>query len=190
MGVSGSGKTTIMEQLVARLGWPSAEADAAMPEANIEKMRSGHPLTDEDRWPWLRALAAWIGEREAAGQDAVMTCSALKRAYRDLLRDGHPSVWFVELDVSRPELERRVTSRHHEYMPASLLDSQLETLERLEPDEPGAIVRADREPDAVATEILARLAADRPGAVPEARDDGRKLPPLDPAASATSPDPR
>jgi gluconokinase len=163
MGVSGSGKSTVMAELVRRVGWRSAEADEFMPAANIEKMRSGHPLTDEDRWPWLRALAAWIGEREAAGESGVMTCSALRRPYRDLLRDGHPSVWFAELDVPEAELANRLEHRSGHYMPASLLQSQLDTLEPLDPDEPGARIAADRPADVVAEAILTALAFDRPG---------------------------
>jgi gluconokinase len=166
MGVSGSGKSTIMTELARRLGWPSAEADEFMPAANVEKMRSGHPLTDEDRWPWLRALAGWVGDREAAGESAIMTCSALRRAYRDLLRDGHPSVWFVELDVPAAELADRLEHRTGHYMPASLLGSQLDTLEPLDADEPGLHVAADRPPEIVVDDILAALARDRPDAVP------------------------
>src|SRR5437763_16035347 len=97
MGVSGSGKTTVATGLAKRLGWVFAEGDDFHPAANVEKMRAGIALTDDDRWPWLATLAAWIGEREAAGQDAVLTCSALKRAYRDVLADGHPSVRFVHI---------------------------------------------------------------------------------------------
>jgi gluconokinase len=161
MGVSGSGKSTVLAGLRERLGWATAEADEFMLLANVEKMRAGHALTDEDRWPWLRALAGWIGEREAAGENALMTCSALRRPYRDLLRANHPSVWFASLAVPADELRRRVESRHHEYMPASLLDSQLATLEPLGPDEPGAEVRADGAPAAVVEEILAALRSAR-----------------------------
>jgi gluconokinase len=163
MGVSGSGKSTVMGELIGRLGWRSAEADEFMPAANVDKMRAGHPLTDEDRWPWLRALADWTGEREAASESAVMTCSALRRPYRDLLRDGHDSVWFAELDVPEAELADRLAHRSGHYMPASLLRSQLDTLEPLEPDEPGARIAADRPAHVVAEAILAALAFDRPG---------------------------
>jgi gluconokinase len=166
MGVSGSGKSTVMSELERRLGWPSAEADEFMPPANVQKMRSGHPLTDEDRWPWLQALAGWVGDREAARESAIMTCSALRRPYRDLLRDGHPSVWFVELDVPPGELARRLQHRTGHYMPASLLASQLDTLEPLDADEPGLHVAADRPAEIVADDILAALARDRPAAVP------------------------
>jgi gluconokinase len=157
MGVSGSGKTTIGAMLAGRLGWTYAEADDFHPPANVEKMRSGHPLDDDDRWPWLRTIAGWIGEREAAGQGAVVTCSALKRAYRELLRDGHPSVHFVHVAVSLPVLRERLGSRQGHYMPASLLDSQLATLEPLEPDEPGFAAAGDESPDEVADQIVSEL---------------------------------
>ena len=161
MGVSGSGKSTVMRHMVERLGWASAEADAFHPAGNIAKMAAGRALTDEDRWPWLRALATWIGEREAAGEDAVVTCSALKRAYRDLLRDGHRSVRFVHLVVDPEVLERRMTERRGHYMPPSLLGSQLETLERLQPDEHGLVVSGQLPPDQIVNDIEAWLGRER-----------------------------
>lgn len=157
MGVSGSGKTTIALELVERLGWTFAEGDDFHPPANVEKMRSGQPLDDADRWPWLRSIAAWIGEREAAGENAIITCSALKRAYRDLLCDGHPSVHLVHVDVSKDILRERLGSRKGHYMPASLLDSQLATLEPLQPDEPGFAVRGDGPPDEAADQVVEEL---------------------------------
>ena len=157
MGVSGSGKSTVMARMVAQLGWGSAEADDFHPAPNVAKMAAGHPLTDEDRWPWLRALATWIGEREAAGENVVATCSALKRVYRDLLRDGHPSVRFVHLVVDPEVVERRMTERRGHYMPPSLLGSQLETLEALQPDEPGLVVSGELPPDQIVNEIAACL---------------------------------
>jgi gluconokinase len=161
MGVSGSGKSTVAATLVDRLGWEFAEGDDFHPPANVEKMRAGHPLDDEDRWPWLRSLAAWIGEHERAGRSVVVTCSALKRSYRDLLREGHPSVWFAHVTAS-PELIRdRMEHRTGHYMPASLLDSQLATLEPLRDDEPGARVSGAGSPPSVVTELLAALDAER-----------------------------
>ena len=157
IGVSGSGKTTIAQELARRLGWPFAEGDDFHPPANVEKMRSGQPLDDEDRWPWLRSVAEWIGKREAAGENAIVTCSALKRAYRDLLRDGHPSVWFAQVMVSVDLLRQRLGSRKGHYMPASLLDSQLATLEPLQPDERGRVIPAEDEPGAVADRVLRML---------------------------------
>lgn len=150
MGVAGSGKSTVASELALLLGWSTAEGDDFHPAANVEKMRSGHPLVDADRWPWLRSIADWIGRQEAAGRSAIVTCSALRRAYRDLLAGGHPSVRFVHLDVSRPVLEERLGSRRGHYMPASLLDSQLATLELLGADEPGLAVPADGPADEVA----------------------------------------
>jgi gluconokinase len=157
MGPSGCGKTTVMRALAARVGWATAEGDDFHPRANVEKMAAGHPLTDQDRGPWLDAMAAWIGEREAARQSAIVTCSALRRAYRDRLRSGHPSTWFAELVVPEAELGRRVRLRQHRYMPASLLASQLETLEPLEGSEPGIRVDADRPPDRIVDEIVSGL---------------------------------
>jgi gluconokinase len=120
-------------------------------------MRSGAPLTDADRQPWLEAIARWIGRRERAREDAVVTCSALKREYRDFLRRRHPSVWFAHLVVPAPEIEDRLARRRGHYMPASLLSSQLEALEPLGEDEPGATIPASRPPEEIAAEILARL---------------------------------
>jgi len=128
-GVSGSGKTTVGALLAGRLGWLFADADDFHPDANVAKMRAGIPLTDDDRLPWLRAIAAWMDERIAAGESAVLACSVLKRSYRDLLRDGRPEVAITYLDVPRGELERRLTSRHGHFFPERLLDSQLSTLE-------------------------------------------------------------
>jgi gluconokinase len=157
MGVSGCGKSTVAGELVARTGWAFAEGDSFHPAANVAKMRAGIPLTDADRWPWLEALAAWIGEQEVAGRNAVVTCSALRRAYRDLLRRDHPSVWFAHISASHQVLAERLDHRAGHYMPASLLDSQLATLEPLEPDEPGTVVAAMATPGEVADEILAQV---------------------------------
>ncbi len=163
MGVSGCGKTTVADELVARLGWVFAEGDEFHPSANVEKMRAGHPLDDDDRWPWLRAIATWIGEHEQAGTSAVVTCSALKRSYRDLLRAGHDSVWFVHLTVPSTVLADRLQHRQGHYMPASLLESQLATLEPLGADEPGSTVSGDVPPTDVAAEVLEALRAHPPG---------------------------
>jgi gluconokinase len=138
MGVSGSGKTTVGTELARRLGVPFAEADTFHPQANIDKMESGRPLTDEDRWPWLRALAAWIGEHADTG--GVLTCSALKRGYRDLLAGAADQVFFLHLQGSRELLAQRLGARKGHFMPPSLLDSQLADLEPLGADETGAVV--------------------------------------------------
>lgn len=161
MGVSGSGKSTVAEGLVQRLGWEFAEGDEFHPKANVEKMASGTPLDDDDRWPWLRTLAGWIAEHEQAGRSVVVTCSALKRSYRDLLRDGNPSVWFAHVTVDPDVLRERLQRRAGHYMPASLLDSQLATLEQLQPDEPGAEVSGAGTPDEVVEQLLAVLEAER-----------------------------
>lgn len=142
MGVSGVGKTTLATALAERTGWPAVEGDDLHPEANRAKMAAGTPLDDGDRWPWLRRLADRIGEQEAAGRSTVLTCSALRRRYRDLLRAGHPSVRFVYLAADAPVLRSRVAARRHPYMPAALLDSQLAELEPPGDDEPAITVDA------------------------------------------------
>ncbi|WP_091940612.1 gluconokinase [Trujillonella endophytica] len=161
MGVSGSGKSTVAAELVSRLGWEFAEGDEFHPPENVEKMRAGTPLDDDDRWPWLRRLAGWIGEHEAAGTSVVVTCSALKRSYRDLLREGHPSVWFAHVTVDAALLRRRVEERQGHYMPPSLLESQLATLEQLQPDEPGATISGAGAPGEVAGSLLRALGEER-----------------------------
>ncbi|WP_214365909.1 gluconokinase [Pseudonocardia sp. H11422] len=157
MGVSGAGKTTVAREIVRRTGWAFAEGDDLHPEANRQKMAAGRPLDDEDRRPWLRRIADWIGEQETAGRDAVLSSSALRRRYRDVLRDGHPSVRFVHLTADPGVLAARVQNRAGHYMPASLLGSQLETLEPLEADEPGIVVATDPDAAAVADHVLQRL---------------------------------
>ena len=157
MGVSGSGKTTVATAVAAHRGWVLAEGDDFHPEANVRKMAAGQPLDDGDRAPWLAALAGWISEREAAGEDAVLTCSALKRSYRDRLGAGRPSVLFVHVDVDRDVLRQRLALRQGHYMPASLLDSQLATLEPLGTDEPGIRVPGDGDVEAVVAAVLAAL---------------------------------
>ncbi len=171
MGVTGAGKTTVMRALADRLGWPTAEGDDFHSAANVEKMRAGQPLTDEDRWPWLAAIEGWIGQQEAASTPAIVTCSALKRAYRDVLRRGHPSVWFAHLVVPRPVIADRLERRRSHYMPPSLLTSQFEALEPLDPDEPGAAIAAHRPPPEIVADILAQLA--RPTAPPNDRAPDR-----------------
>lgn len=162
MGVSGAGKSTVMRALAGELGWAAAEADEFHSPANVAKMRAGRPLGDEDRWPWLEALASWIGERERAGEPALVTCSALRRAYRDRLRCGHSSVWFAHLVVEPAVIARRLERRRDHYMPPALLSSQVETLEPLEPDEPGAAIAAQRPPPEIVADILARLRETHP----------------------------
>ncbi len=160
IGAAGSGKSTVAAELAGRLGWPLLEGDDLHPAANVHRMASGHPLRDEDRWPWLRALADRVGAEEEAGHDLVVTCSALKRRYRDLLREGHPSVRFCHLVVDPEELARRLAGRTGHFMPPALLGSQLAELEPLAADEPGIAVAAGGAPGEVAATIVTALAPD------------------------------
>lgn len=157
MGVSGSGKTTVARGLAQRLHWEFQEGDDLHPRANVEKMSRGEALSDDDRWPWLEAIGHWIDERRAAGGHGVLTCSALRRVYRDLLRDGRPDVRFCYVATEPETLRERLEHRRDHYMPASLLPSQLATLEPLAEDEPGVTVSGEGEPDDVVTEALRRL---------------------------------
>lgn len=157
MGVSGSGKTTVATGLAAALGWEFAEGDDFHPAANVEKMRSGIALTDDDRWPWLEAIGAWISAKEAAGESAVVTCSALRRAYREVLRRDRPAVRFLHVQAPGAVIADRVEHRAGHYMPASLVPSQLATLEPLAPDEPGVTVTTDSDPDEVLSRCLHAL---------------------------------
>ncbi|MGI8798481.1 MAG: gluconokinase [Pseudonocardia sp.] len=160
MGVSGAGKSTVADELVAATGWAFLEGDSLHPAASRALMTTGRPLDDPDRAPWLAAVAAWIGEQEDAGRNAVVTCSALRRRYRDVLRAGHPSVRFVHLAVPASALKRRLLARVGHFMPATLLASQIATLEPLQPDEPGVAVPGDRTPHQIAEAVL-RLVAGR-----------------------------
>jgi len=156
-GASGVGKSTVARPLAERLGAEFAEGDAFHSPENVARMAAGKPLTDADREPWLRAIAVWIGAHERAAGDAVVACSALGRRYRDVLRHGHPSVVFVQLVAPIAVLEHRLGTRTGHYMPASLLPSQLETLEPLEPDEPGFVLEASEDPATLVGVIAERL---------------------------------
>lgn len=160
MGVAGVGKSSVMAALAKRLRWPTAEGDALHSASNVEKMTAGVPLSDADRAPWLARVADWIGEREAERSSSLVTCSALRRAYRDVLRRGHPSVWFVHLVAPRDVLGQRIAHRTGHFMPATMLDSQLDTLEPLEADEPGWAVEALAPPGEIADRIIAALQLD------------------------------
>jgi gluconokinase len=153
MGVSGSGKTTVARRLATELGYEFADADDFHPAANIAKMARGEPLSDADREPWLRTLASWIARHRESGRSTVLACSALKRRYRDLLRGAAPQVLFVHLDAPRATLQRRMEHRQGHYMPADLLDSQLATLEPLEPDEMGVTRDAVAAPNDIVDNI-------------------------------------
>jgi len=156
-GVSGSGKSTIGSLLAERLHCPFEDGDALHPPANIAKMRAGIPLTDTDRWPWLQAVAGWIDTSLGSGQPAVVACSALKRSYRDLLREGRPQVRFVLLSASREVLAARLAARHGHFFRASLLDSQLAALEPPAPGEGVLTVSATGAPAEVTAEIIRGL---------------------------------
>ncbi len=129
MGVAGSGKTTIARMLADRLGWRFQEGDALHPPANVAKMSAGTPLTDGDRWPWLRAIAAVIDGWREEGASGIVTCSALKRAYREILVGGHPDVRIVHLAGDKALIAGRMAARKGHFMPTALLDSQFATLE-------------------------------------------------------------
>jgi gluconokinase len=156
MGVSGSGKTTVAGALAQNLGWTLAEGDDFHSPANIAKMRAGTPLNDDDRMPWLRAIAAWIDARKA-GESAIVTCSALKRAYRDLLAGGRPEVLFVYLKGTADVMSRHLAGREDHFMPASLLSSQFETLEEPGPGEPVLAVDTSQPVGVIVSEIESRL---------------------------------
>jgi len=157
MGVSGSGKSTIAEALAGSLGWALAEGDDFHSPANIAKMHSGTPLIDSDRMPWLRSIAAWIDARRQAGQSGIVTCSALKHSYRDLLSAGRPEVLFVYLKGTVAVMSQHLAGRQGHFMPASLLSSQFETLEEPGKDEPVLAVDAARPVAAIVSEIERRL---------------------------------
>jgi gluconokinase len=157
MGVSGCGKSTIAALLAQRLGWPMAEADDLHPASNVAKMHAGQPLTDDDRWPWLERVRDWIAARAGAGQDVVVTCSALRTAYRDVLRTAAPRVRFLLLTAPPEVLAERIGHRTGHFMPPSLLPSQLATLEPLGPDEDGVTVDVSGTPEASATAALVAL---------------------------------
>lgn len=156
MGVSGCGKSTIAGIVADRLGWELLEGDQLHPAANIAKMSEGIALDDNDRRPWLEAIADWISVRNSEGSPALVACSSLKRSYRDILRSASPSgsVAFAHLDGSRELLASRLAGRKGHFMPASLLDSQLATLEALQEDEAGVVVDIGQSPQAQADEII------------------------------------
>ncbi|HEU4329487.1 MAG TPA: gluconokinase [Lapillicoccus sp.] len=166
MGVAGSGKTTVAKGIAASMHWVFAEGDSFHPAANVEKMHSGIPLTDEDRWPWLRLIGDWMSEQEAAGVSSAVTCSALRRVYRDLLRENRPSVRFCHITSPQATIADRLDHREGHYMPPSLLPSQVATLEPLGPDEPGVTVSGEGTEAVVLDRVLDALGltppADRP----------------------------
>jgi gluconokinase len=157
MGVSGAGKTTIGETLAARLGWPYEDADTFHPPSNVTKMSAGQPLTDEDRWPWLEAIAAEIDRACGAGEHIVIGCSALKRAYRDVLTHGRTDVRLVYLDGSQSLIADRLSHRKGHFMPPGLLISQFAALEPPTPDERPLTVSIDAEVEQIVDNIISQL---------------------------------
>jgi carbohydrate kinase (thermoresistant glucokinase family) len=162
MGVSGSGKTTVATALSERLGWPYEEGDSLHPKANVEKMASGHPLNDDDRWPWLEKVTEWAEGLLADGRSGVITCSALKRSYRDLINRSGNGIRFVYLQGEKSLIAERLAARRGHYMPASLLDSQFADLEEPAVDEPAIRVHIGPAPNEIVDTIMKRLKLERP----------------------------
>lgn len=157
MGVAGSGKTTIARTLAERLGWRFQEGDALHPPANVAKMSAGTPLSDDDRWPWLHAIAAVIDTWRAEGASGIVTCSALKRAYRDILIGPRTDVRLVHLAGEKALIAGRMAARKGHFMPTALLDSQFATLEPPEVDENPIVVDIAAESEAIIRELEARF---------------------------------
>lgn len=155
-GVSGSGKTTVAKVVAEQLGRAFVDADEFHTGESVDKMRRGQPLTDADRWPWLERIEARL-TMDSPGGAGVLACSVLRRSYRDFLQFEEPRVVYCLLEVSPDVARRRLEQRKAHFMPAALLDSQLATLEPLEPDELGFAVDADRPRDVVVAEVLRRL---------------------------------
>ena len=168
MGVSGSGKSTIGEKLAERLGWSYEDGDKFHPASNVAKMGAGQPLTDEDRWPWLRAIADEIDRVCEAGEHAVIACSALKRAYRDILVHGRSDVRIIYLKGGQDLIASRLALRKGHFMPPGLLASQFKTLEPPDESENPVIVSIDASVDAIVDDIIRQL----------------KLPPADSGANS------
>lgn len=157
MGVSGCGKTTVAAILAGRLNWPFEEGDALHPQSNIDKMHAGHPLNDEDRGPWLESVAEWVEECLDAGESGLITCSALKRSYRDIINRRGAGVKFVYLAGSKEVIASRLTARHGHFMPPSLLESQFADLQEPTADEPAIRVDVGPSPSTIAQTIIQTL---------------------------------
>lgn len=159
MGVSGSGKTTLGKTLARRTGWAFLDADDLHSPESVARMASGIPLTDEDRWPWLGRVAEWIAARYRAGEPAVVACSALKRAYRDLLREADPNLQLVYLRASHEQIAQRLARRNLHFFPPALSRAQFADLEEPGPEENPITVPLGRTPDAEVEAVLTELAA-------------------------------
>lgn len=164
MGVSGSGKSTTGQRLAKRLGWTFRDGDEFHPAANVAKMSMGTPLTDDDRWPWLDAIADWVKTCRADGKHGIVACSALKRVYRERLTRGAEDVRIVYLRGSKKLISDRMARRKNHFMPASLLDSQFATLEEPVRQEGVILVDVALSPERVVTTILERIGIDAPDA--------------------------
>jgi gluconokinase len=160
MGVSGSGKSTIAEALGERLGWRFEDGDSFHPKSNVEKMRAGHPLTDEDRWPWLNAIADEIARACSNGERIIIACSALKHAYRDVLLRGRDDVRFVFLKGTQELIADRLAHRKGHFMPPGLLTSQFNTLEAPEASEHVITASIDESVEAIVDGIVRQLKID------------------------------
>jgi gluconokinase len=171
MGVSGAGKTTIGALLAGRLGWEFADGDWFHPPANVRKMQSGEALSDDDRWPWLEAIAAWVDAKRRLDERAVIACSVLKRSYRDVVIGPRADVRLVFLDGDRALIARRLAARRGHFMPPTLLDSQFSTLEAPAADEDAIVVSIAPRPHEIVNDIIDQLA---PPAGPAPADDARK----------------
>lgn len=157
MGVSGAGKTTIAAGIAQREGWLLLEGDAFHSAENVAKMKAGIPLTDEDRWPWLRAIAERADALRAEGKSAVIACSALKRAYRDILIGGRPDTVLIYLRGSHDLIHERMAARKGHFMPPALLDSQLATLEEPGAEEHPIVVDISQPPDAAIDKVVQEI---------------------------------
>lgn len=157
MGVSGCGKTTVAALLAGRFGWEFEEGDDLHPQSNVDKMHAGHPLDDDDRWPWLEKVADWIEEHLDAGRNGVITCSALKRSYREILNRRGTGVEFVFLAGSMDLISARIAARHGHFMPTSLLASQFADLEEPTAEEPAIRIDIGPEPQQIVRHIIDKL---------------------------------
>lgn len=174
MGVSGCGKTTTAQRLSRILGWPFRDGDTFHPEANIAKMSRGEPLNDEDRWPWLDAIGAWMDEQSAAGASGIVTCSALRRVYRHRLLDKRPQVQLVYLKGPKPLIAERMARRKNHFMPPALLDSQFAALEEPRGAERPIIVNIALPPNRVVDHVLLRAGLMQHRRADASRQSGEK----------------